>query len=95
MCVCFFFIKDIRDVSKWSAKMRGPMEKVYGVEYFAQLWSEWIDAMIQLYEKNNGNICKELLGDIKAKTLIVHGAKDPMVLAEHIPFLRKSIQSNE
>lgn len=90
-----FHIKDIRDVSKWSAKMREPMEKVYGVEYFPQLWSEWIDAMVQLFEKNNGDICKNLLRDIEAKTLIVHGAKDPMVLAEHIPFLRKSIQSHE
>lgn len=95
ICIVCLFIKEIRDVSKWSAKMREPMEKVYGVEYFPQLWSKWIDAMLQLYEKNNGNICKELLGAIKAKTFIVHGAKDPMVLAEHIPFLRKSIQSNE
>lgn len=85
----------MRDVSKWSAKMREPMEKMYGAEYFQQLWSEWVDAMLKLYEKNNGNICKELLGDIKAATLIVHGAKDPMVSSEHIPFLRKSIPSHE
>lgn len=75
--------------------MREPMEKVYGVDYFQQLWSEWIDGVIRLYEKNNGDICKGLLADIKAKTLIVHGAKDPMVLAEHIPYLRKSIPTNE
>lgn len=71
------------------------MENVYGVEYFPQLWSEWIDAMKKLYDMNNGDICKNLLSDIKSKTLIVHGTKDPFVLAEHIPFLRKSIQSNE
>lgn len=85
----------IRDVSKWSAKMREPMEKVYGVDYFPQLWSEWIDGMLNIYKINNGDICKTELNRIQAKTLILHGAKDPMVAAEHIPFLRKSIQNSE
>lgn len=75
--------------------MREPMEKMYGVEYFAQLWSEWVDAFISIYEKNNGNICKDELSQIEAKTLIVHGAKDPMIAAEHVPFLRKSIRNTE
>lgn len=100
MCIAFFFLlpykkKGIRDVSTWSAKMRAPMEKVYGVEYFPKIWSEWIDAMIRLYKENNGDICKNMVQNITAKTLIVHGAKDPMIVAEHIPFLRKSIQSHE
>lgn len=94
-CLNCFVSKGIRDVSKWSAKMRAPMENLYGVEYFPQLWSEWIDGMKQLCERNNGDICKSELGDIQAKTLIVHGAKDPMILAEHIPFLRKSIKTTE
>lgn len=75
--------------------MREPLEKVYGVEYFPQLWSEWIDAMKQLYEKNNGDICSSDLGKITAKTLIVHGAKDPMILPQHVPFLRENIKQAE
>lgn len=82
-------------MSKWSAKMREPMEKMYGIEYFPQLWSEWIDGMKQLYEKNNGDICKNDLNKIIAKTLIVHGAKDPMILPQHVPFLRENIKSTE
>lgn len=82
-------------MSKWSAKMREPMENVYGVEYFPQLWSQWIDGMIQIYEKNNGDICKQMLSKIQAKTFIVHGAKDPMLVPEHIPFLKESIKSTE
>uniref|UniRef100_A0A1L8DBN7 AB hydrolase-1 domain-containing protein n=1 Tax=Nyssomyia neivai TaxID=330878 RepID=A0A1L8DBN7_9DIPT len=81
----------IRDVNKWSEKMRKPMEEVYGKEEFPRLWSEWIDAMLEIYEKNNGNICKELLEKIKCPTLILHGEKDPMIMAEHIPYLMKNI----
>ncbi|XP_055304438.1 valacyclovir hydrolase [Sitodiplosis mosellana] len=87
--------ESIRDVSKWSAKMREPLEKMYGVEYFPQLWSEWIDGMKQLYDKNNGDICKNDLAEITAKTLIVHGAKDPMILPQHVPFLRENIKSTD
>lgn len=68
------------------------MEKLYGVDRFPILWSEWIDAMLRLYKGNNGDICKNQLPLIEAKTLILHGAKDPMILSEHIPFLRKSIK---
>lgn len=89
------FVIGIRDVSKWSAKMREPMEKIYGIEYFPQLWSEWIDGMKQLYERNNGDICSNDLAKITAKTLIVHGTKDPMILPQHVPFLRENIKSTE
>lgn len=87
-------LTDIRDVSKWSKGMREPMERVYGINGFPKLWSDWIDAMLNLYKMNNGNICKDKVQDIQAQTLILHGAKDSMVAAEHIPFLRKSIKSN-
>lgn len=75
--------------------MREPMEKVYGAEYFAQLWSEWIDGVLRIFNERNGNICKDDLSSIKAKTLILHGAKDPMIASEHIPFLRKSIKHSQ
>lgn len=81
-------------MSKWSAKMRAPMEKLYG-DHFPQLWSAWIDAMLEIYKQNNGDICKNELSAIRAKTLIVHGCKDPMVAAEHIPYLRKHIKNSE
>lgn len=83
----------IRDVSKWSARMREPMEMVYGVEYFPKLWSEWIDGMENIYEKNDGNICKDELANIEAETLILHGNNDKMIAAEHIRHLRRAIKN--
>lgn len=84
-------LQNIRDVNKWSPRMRQPMEEVYGVERFAELWSEWVDAACLFYTKRNGDFCKEEVKMLKAPTFILHGKKDPMIAAEHIPYLREHI----
>lgn len=71
------------------------MEEMYGPEGFAQLWSDWIDGFQNTAKVQNGNICKNDLVQIRAKTLIVHGAKDPMIAAEHVPYLLKHIKQTE
>lgn len=91
----FPYKKVIKDVAGWSPILREKMEKLYGVEYFPQLWAEWLVATQRILNENGGNYCKDKLGDIEAKTLILHGAKDPVVAPEHIPFMRKSIKSTE
>ncbi|XP_037828026.1 valacyclovir hydrolase [Lucilia sericata] len=85
-------LQNIRDVKKWSARMREPMEEVYGPERFAKLWSEWVDAVVQFYTKCDGDFCKQEVALIKAPTFILHGKKDPMIAAEHIPYLKEHIQ---
>ncbi|XP_001843270.2 valacyclovir hydrolase [Culex quinquefasciatus] len=85
----------VRDVSKWSARMREPMEKVYGKEGFPQIWSAWVDGMLNLYRKRDGDICKGVLANIRAPTFIVHGAKDPMIVPEHVPYLKEAVKSTE
>lgn len=87
--------ESIRDVSKWSDKMRAPMEEMYGKVGFAELWSNWIEALLAIYKERGGNICKEHLANIVCPTFIVHGAKDPMIAAEHIPYLQKHIKNTE
>lgn len=81
----------IRDVNKWSAKMREPLEKLYGAEYFKENWEKWVDTFKEIYAKNNGDLCKSFLPRIKAETLILHGEKDPMLVKEHVPYLLKNI----
>lgn len=81
----------IRDVSKWSAKMREPLEKLYGAEYFRENWAKWVDTFKEIYKTRNGDLCKTFLPHIKAETLVLHGEKDPMLAKEHVPYLLKSI----
>ncbi|XP_065072970.1 valacyclovir hydrolase isoform X1 [Ochlerotatus camptorhynchus] len=87
--------ENIRDVSKWSARMREPMEKVYGTEGFPKIWSAWVDGMINMYKQRNGDICREVLDKIRAPTFILHGAKDPMIVPEHVPYLQNSIADTD
>uniref|UniRef100_A0A182NKX0 AB hydrolase-1 domain-containing protein n=1 Tax=Anopheles dirus TaxID=7168 RepID=A0A182NKX0_9DIPT len=85
--------EDIRDVRKWSARMREPMEQVYGVDHFPKLWSAWVDGLVRMYHERKGDICSGKLKHIKAPTLVVHGAKDPMIIPEHVPYLLNNIKN--
>lgn len=87
--------ESIRDVNKWSERMREPMEKVYGKEGFATLWSDWVDALLKIYNEKEGNLCKDELRKITAQTLVLHGAKDPMIVPEHVPYLLNNIKGSD
>jgi valacyclovir hydrolase len=85
----------IRDVSKWSARMREPLEKLYGAEYFKTKWEEWVDTFKAIHKEKNGDLCKQFLKHIKAETLILHGEKDPMLAKEHVPYLLQNIAGSK
>ncbi|XP_066578984.1 valacyclovir hydrolase isoform X2 [Amia ocellicauda] len=84
----------IRDVSLWSERMRKPLEEMYGAEYFVKTWEAWVDGICQFAKKPEGSICRELLPQITCPTLIVHGAKDPMVPNFHPEYLHKHIKGS-
>lgn len=71
------------------------MIQAYGEDYFRKTWSDWVDAVKRLYEKQNGDLCKQVLSKIRCPTLIVHGAKDAMVLAEHPEYLKQNIANSK
>lgn len=87
--------ESIRDVSKWSARMREPLEKLYGAEYFKTNWANWVDTFKLIHKENGGDLCKKFLKNIKAETLILHGEKDPMLVPEHVPYLLKNISGSK
>ena len=87
--------KKVRDVSNWSKRMREPMEKIYGVTHFPKLWSDWVDAIITLYNEREGDVCKGELSKISCPTLIIHGAKDPMCPQFHAEYLHRNIAGSK
>ncbi|CAL4201711.1 unnamed protein product, partial [Meganyctiphanes norvegica] len=84
----------IRDINKWSARMRAPLEATYGVDYFKNLWEGWVDTFIAIHKEKNGDLCMGDLANINCSTLIIHGVKDPMVPIEHADFLHKNIKGS-
>lgn len=84
----------VRDVSKWSARMRQPLEEVYGAETFAKIWEAWVDGITKFAAKPEGSICIEHLPLISCPTLIIQGEKDPMVPTFHAHFLTERIKGS-
>ncbi|XP_033755815.1 valacyclovir hydrolase-like [Pecten maximus] len=87
--------ENIRDISSWSDRMREPFEKIYGEEYFRKHWSLWVDACKAYFTDREANICMDDLKNITAKTLIVHGMKDPLVKIEHPDYIHANIKGSE
>lgn len=87
-------VENVRDVSAWSARMREPMELIYGKDYFPILWNQWVDAYKRIYQEKKGNVCNDLLPEIICPTLIIHGDKDVMVAPEHPDFMHKHIKGS-
>ncbi|KAJ8960632.1 hypothetical protein NQ318_013924 [Aromia moschata] len=81
----------IRDVSKWSEKMRAPLVALYSEKGLQDMWNDWCDALVEI-QKNGGGICNDRLGKIRCPTLILHGDKDPMVAEEHPDYLFSNIK---
>lgn len=85
----------IRDISKWSDKMKKPLIELYTEPGLQKMWGDWCDALQAIYKQNNGDICKELIKEINCPTFILHGNKDPMVAEEHPAYLEKHIKGSK
>ncbi|XP_077289145.1 serine hydrolase BPHL [Arctopsyche grandis] len=86
---------NVRDINKWSAKMKEPMIAVYGEKYFEETWHKWCDGVKNIYYTNRGDICMSFLEKIECPTLIVHGEKDSMVDPAHTPLLQSNIRNSK
>ncbi|XP_060526702.1 valacyclovir hydrolase isoform X2 [Cylas formicarius] len=84
--------ESIRDLNKWSDKMKAPLIQLYTERGLQSMWNNWCDTMIQIHERG-GDICKSCLAKIESDTLILHGDQDPMVLNEHPEYLLNHIKN--
>lgn len=75
--------------------MRASMEQVYGADHFQALWSAFVDGYKDAFGANGGRMSEADLKQIRAHTLIVHGAKDALVSKDHPPLLKEMIKFSE
>lgn len=84
----------MRDVEKaWSARMLAAHRAVYGDDV-QPMWSSFCDAMKMIYE-SGGDFCQEEAKRIKCPTLILHGAKDPIVPSHHPEWFNANIAGSK
>ncbi|XP_015116955.1 valacyclovir hydrolase [Diachasma alloeum] len=87
--------ESIKNIDTWSERMKAPLMAIYGEDYFRKTWAAWVEAMINLFEKNNGDLCRDSVARIVCPTLIVHGKKDVMVDGEHAEYLKNNISNSQ
>lgn len=69
---------------------KGPLGAMYGDE-LQTLWGNYVETMKGVYEEAGGNNCVKECALVRCPTLIVHGAKDPVVPQEQIDFFTSQI----
>ena len=80
-----------RRVSSWPPYFQEVMAQFYSDELFQELWTKVLDIFAEIQAKYNGNICREELSQICCPTLILHGARDPIVSPSHAQYLKDRI----
>jgi len=71
----------IRKVSSWSPRAAEAMRAVYGDE-LDELWERYVSGLKAIYAAG-GDVYQSLLAQVRCPTLILHGAKDPLVPLLH------------
>jgi valacyclovir hydrolase len=79
----------IRKISAWSPRAAEAMRAVYG-DALDGLWDRYVDGQEALYEAG-GDLYRPLLAQVKCPTLILHGAKDPLVPRLHPEAIHRGI----
>lgn len=82
-------MRSISDISTWSEKMYTALHQVYGSD-LQPMWTEWFKTYTKLHTLGGDLICS-YLPEIKCKTLVTAGTKDPLVPTFHAEYLHERI----
>jgi valacyclovir hydrolase len=80
---------DIRKISAWSPRAAEAMRAVYGDE-LDELWDRYVDGQEALFAAG-GDLYAGLLAKVRCPTLVLHGAKDPLVPGLHPEAIHRGI----
>jgi valacyclovir hydrolase len=80
---------DIRKISDWSPRAAEAMRAVYGEE-LDELWDRYVAGQEALYAAG-GDLYQLLLTDVNCPTLVLHGARDPLVPGLHPEAIHRGI----
>lgn len=80
---------DIRKISAWSPRAAQAMRAVYGDE-LDELWDRYVAGQEALFNAG-GDLYAGLLAQVKSPTLVLHGAKDPLIPGLHPEAIHRGI----
>jgi valacyclovir hydrolase len=79
----------IRKISAWSPRAAEAMRAIYG-EALDDLWDRYVAGQEALFEAG-GDLYQPLLAKVTCPTLVLHGAKDPLVPRLHPEAIHRGI----
>jgi valacyclovir hydrolase len=82
------FYETTLDVREWPDTRRLPQFE----KYVSETWCGWIDAFQKILDDDDGDVCRGVLVEINALTLILHGTEDTLVPVEHAVYLHNHIK---
>jgi valacyclovir hydrolase len=82
----------VRSISSWSQRDADAMRQIYG-DSLDDLWERYVVGLEELYAAG-GDIYQSQLGRIQCPTLVLHGAKDPLVPAFHPRIICEGIRGS-
>ena len=83
----------IRKISAWSPRAAEAMRTVYG-DALDGLWDRYVDGQVALFEAG-GSLYRERLDGIRCPTLVLHGARDPLVPVFHAEMIHRGIAGSQ
>ncbi|XP_044761934.1 valacyclovir hydrolase-like [Coccinella septempunctata] len=81
----------IQNIDSWSENAKAPLLELYGEKLLREIQNSVFEANRAIVNQG-GDISSSLLKHISCPTLILHGAKDPLVSLEHPLYLRDNIK---
>ncbi|CAH2085261.1 unnamed protein product [Euphydryas editha] len=86
------YYTSMRNLDNWPKQLKDEMIKLYGKEKFITKVNELADTMIGC-SKHVVSVCNDIRG-ITCPTLLLHGAKDPVVDSSHLKHLHSLIANS-
>ena len=80
---------DIRKISAWSSRAAEAMRAVYG-DALDDLWDAYVAGQEALFNAG-GDLYAGLLARVRCPTLVLHGAKDPLIPGLHADAIHRGI----
>lgn len=79
----------LRKISAWSPQVAEVLRAVYG-DVLDALWDRYVDGQEALF-RAGGNLYRERLARIGCPSIVLHGARDPLVPAFHAEAIHRGI----
>jgi valacyclovir hydrolase len=84
---------DIRKISAWSPRAAEAMRAVYG-DALDDLWDRYVAGQEALFDAG-GDLYAALLAQVTCPTLVLHGAKDPLIPGLHPEAIHRGIAGSQ